>query len=183
MTIICALRDRGETWVGCDGQVTGGQHIYPGSIRKWNFSADGWYALASAGDVVIRNALSALVGEMTVASAVLQESNAVEISRRLRGLLKENDVEKNHDKLWPNEFIVAGRDGIFDIASDLAVHRIPDGILWARGSGENYAMGAAHATLGDNPMARVRYALEAACAFSTSCGGELFVHRLGDTLP
>lgn len=180
MTVIVALRQHGETWIGADGLVSASNgDRYPGSVRKWNLGSDGRYAIASAGHSVTRTALAKIFDVTAILSGL-------ELSGVLRAIMKENDLEKDHDKRWPNEFIAVMPEGVFDVSSDLSVHPIPDGTLWARGSGENYAIGAGYA-LGKfqavSSEQRVIEAVNAACEFNKGCGGQHFIHRLGDPLP
>jgi ATP-dependent protease HslVU (ClpYQ) peptidase subunit len=179
MTIIVALHNRGETWVGCDGMVSSRGHLFPLSVRKWLFAINDMRAIAACGHSFTRNLMESVWDR----DQILAREPIVEVARELRRLMKADDIKDESDGVAPNQFILATRGGVWDIAGDWSVSVIPEGVLWARGSGEDYANGAGHATRGDGGKARVLKALEAACEYRGDCGGDLFVHRLGDPLP
>ena len=74
-----------------------------------------------------------------------------------------------------SEFIVANRNGIFQIASDLTVMQFEKYVVI--GSGDKYAYGALHAIYNTRRSAEqiARQAAQAAMYFEQTCGGEIDV--------
>lgn len=182
MTIICALRQNGETWIGADSRATGNSSlIYASSIKKWAATSDA--AIGATGDAHLTQLLQ------QNRAKILKDALPELIADRLLAVIKENSYSnKPHDDggalSWGNSGLIATHQGVYDMDSTFMVLKIDDGVLWARGSGRNFALGAGHAARGDNPRARIVKALEAACAFQGDCGGQLFIHRLGhDPIP
>ena len=189
MTIICALRVGGQTWIGSDTRVMGGTAIYPAPIQKWVVNASGALGVAGQGYMLslVRLHLATRIG-----------APVDEIADGLRALQKEyefNDDKDRGPKAYGQSFIYATEAGIWDIDSASASLEMPEGKLWARGSGSDYALGTdfairrrlEEAGTSDSdvnpiwPMAeyRVETALQAACEFDAGCGAPLFIHRLG----
>lgn len=176
MTVICALHQNGETWIGADSRACGSHgQIIAGSIKKWIVSADA--AIGSNGEAIATQILH------RNRAVILHVPNPCQIADEFKSLIipafkESGDTESA--KAWGVSSLIATHHGVYDVDSAFHVMEINRGTLWARGAGRDFAIGAGNATRGDNPMARVRKALEMACEFNAGCGGQLFIHRLGD---
>jgi ATP-dependent protease HslVU (ClpYQ) peptidase subunit len=179
MTVICGLHHRGETWIGADSRATGNHGIvFASSVKKWAVGPSA--AIGLSGEAIGTQVLHRNRDE------ILKTGAPMEIVDRMADALKPHFKESGDGdgaKAWGFTTLLATHHAIYDVDSTFMALEIESGVLWARGSGKEYAIGAGHAMRGDNPMARIRRALEAACQFDSGCGGQLFIHRLGDPLP
>lgn len=175
MTVVCAVHDRGETWIGCDTRACRGETIIPAAAHKWHVHDR--LALGVAGDSRVHN----IVG---VSRETLLENDApFAVAEALRKVLKEYDIgfageDRAGVKSMGQFFILATPKAVFSIGACLAVSQISDGWLYAVGSGAAEAHGAGHALRQEPPQFRVRAALLAAMAFDAGCGGETWIRQI-----
>lgn len=176
MTVIAAIHDQDETWIGSDTMwVYGGSKLF--EAPKW--VVRGSHAIGVAGarrtiDLCGANAERLFDGV----------DGPVQFVDRLHALLAEAGYERN-----PNErgrdfgemFIYADVFGVCAIGTSGGTIKMAPGTLWADGSGDRFAIGAGAALAGTGtPEERLHRAIEIAIAHDDGCGGEPWIHRLGD---
>lgn len=195
MTIIAAIRDplSDTTWIGSDTRGCRGS-IYSDVGFKW--VRYGEWAVGNSGNLRAQNVMMAHAEELFVGL-----SGAYLFTTRARRLLKEDGFDR--DKYSFSEdlnqsMILAHPKGLWSIGSDFSIVEVPAGVLWAEGSGREFALGAFHALqatrLGFDDMTQfmpeslrteigenlVRKSIEAAIAYDTGCGGRVIVEALID---
>jgi hypothetical protein len=178
MTIITALSSSGKIVLGHNDGHTVGDSPMPGRGYPW--LRLGHWELGVSGSSGIFNVICHHATDFSESAG-----SAADMVFRLRSLLvqygfgcRDNDEPEDRYGIW---CILAHVDGqIWNIDEKLAYSQIPEGVLWARGSGGDYARGAdfALSTLGVAPEARVRIATDAAIALDLFCGGASHVRTL-----
>jgi len=99
-------------------------------------------------------------GQEVMAYLVTRWTDALRTTFKDAGFAsKENEVERG------GHFLIGYDRRLFHIEGNYQVFEASDGFD-AVGSGEEYALGALHATAGEKPMDRVRIALDAAARFT-----------------
>lgn len=172
MTIVCALHATSETWIGSDTQITeDGLRI----VHQTKWVIEGTTALGYAGHGRTYNLLEDRKGD------ILVTADPEAVAKRLAAALRDagfKPAEKDSWSEWGGTFLLATPHGIWDY--DATLCHSPVGPFWARGSGRQFALGAAHALMrsGSAWSAIVPAALAAACALDTYCGGKPFFQRL-----
>lgn len=181
MTVVCALHMDGYTVIGADSRVTIGQNTrLPSAAKKWHISPDKTQAIASTGS----GRTLVLIRESNILD---KASGSHEVAEFLRELIKKDGYASSADDgrgalSFGDTYLYADASGVWDIDSRFATWPIDDGVLWARGSGMDYAVGAGFAMQKDaslNPYYRVRMAIEAAIANDLGCGGDIFIEHIG----
>lgn len=185
MTVICAIHDRGETWIGSDTQALIAAYRPEISGPKW-VSLNG-VAVAAAGDLrtlnIIQEHPDRLLGDLLGPFAFVE---------RLRALLAEfgydakpyGDTERAPN--FGTSLLFADETQVCDICPEFSVAEAMPGSMAARGSGQDYALGvffalyAAGILTGEGPAHVLRQAIAAAIKYDTGCGGEPWAQRLGD---
>ena len=182
MTIICALHDPKHrcTWIGSDRLTK----RYSGRAMDMGpkFAVYGPWAAGVSGDgrvndILINNAKTILDGL----------SGPMEFIARFIAVLKEHDFDlspaNNESPPNSNQTIVLAHanDEPWSITGDFCC--IPGGRFTAEGSGGPYALGAAFAqrNMQVPPSKLVETAILAAIEHDTSCGGEVWLHKLEKT--
>lgn len=171
MTIICAIHNDGQTWIGGDSLATTGGIRMPSVIEKWVIS--GRVAIGVSGDIRTLG----LVRRLTKLPL-----NALKIAEIMRKAVISDgyiNSSKGGASCYELSCIIALPDGVWDVDAAFDACRITDDCLWARGSGRDFALGAdfcTGSTIG--PELRVQNALGAAIYYDTSCGNDLFVKRI-----
>lgn len=183
VTVIAALHENGETWIGADSQRSyGNLRITP--VDKLIFSPDRSVAIGFAGfertNLLVNHNLS----------AVFASSEPFAIANAVRALVKEDGYsgavgrnEHNGPLGWGCDALIATLDGVWFMAEDSAVTKIQPGALWACGSGMEYAIGAGNAQQAGSPAQRVSAAIEISIRFDKGCGAPVQVHRVGVATP
>lgn len=182
MTVIVALRQHGETWIGADSQRSFG-NIRVTPVQKLVIFGD--MALGSAGYERTQALVRRNVGK------VFADSDPFLIGQRIRDLVKEDGYqgglgrdEHNGPLGYGCDMILATQAGVFFFAEDFTPTEIPTGTLWAAGSGMEYAIGAGNALdFNFSAEQRIKSALGVACRFDKGCGTPIVTYRLGDPLP
>lgn len=176
MTVIVALTQGGQTWIGADEQATlsGGRKVF--GVAKWHVGKA--WALANAGEP---RALQVAIR----AGAADLDGDAHDVALAIRAALKADGFEgKPYESTGAQGFnapwLFARPGEVWDSDSAFNLVRAPDGVMMARGSGMEYALGAAYACMcnGDPASRIVTLALEAASRNDTGCGGALMVRAL-----
>lgn len=181
MTIICALHQDGETWIGADSRTTWNGTAYSDDTEKWVVAADGSAAVAICGNARARYLL-----ERAAEGDLFFKSTAHSVADRLRTAIKDDEWRTQGEDGGPSYIQVSGiyasTEGVWRIACDFLVQRVSAGTFYADGSGGPEARGAAYvmAKNGTAPAEMLRTACEAAAALDSACGGPIFVRRLGD---
>jgi hypothetical protein len=188
MTVVAALTcPNGDVVIGADSRTDAAGHILPITSQKWYRSNLGWLGLS--GTSYQTTALGRMWSGLD--TATLSVDDAVE---RLRVFAEERKFfrQAGDDYRLDAEGIVVAHGHVFDLDSGLCCRPVWQGI-WARGSGCDYAIGAASAWLSVNdhvmlsdqferdritPTFVMERALEAACHWNSRCGGELFIRRV-----
>lgn len=173
MTIICAVHDAGQTWIGSDSLATFNDQ--PSSVGfKW--ATDGIWAFGLSG---FHRATEVLEANQDALFSDLH--TPFEFSSRVRDLLDEDGFkrsEKCATKNFGQDMILANRSTVWLISGDFSSVQIPEGKLTANGSGREYAMGAAAALKHETAEARMRRAIEIAIENDVYCGGDVTVRTL-----
>lgn len=180
MTVIVALRQHGETWIGADSQRSFG-NIRVTPVQKLMIAggvALGIAGFERTGALVYRNA-----------EKVFADCDPFLIGQRIRDLVKEDGYQggihrddHNGPLGYGCDMIIATKTGVFFLSEDFTPTQIPDGTLWAAGSGMEYALGAGNVASDAPTEGRINAAILAACRFDKSCGAPAVTYRLGDPL-
>ncbi|WP_306252362.1 hypothetical protein [Parvularcula sp. IMCC14364] len=183
MTIITALCESDKIWLGENTAVTVGDAILVDGTSKWSAFGD-WY-LGGAGDSVQIDILRLNSDDLSK-----PDMDARKIAQTIRDIFKEHDIaakdEEDASARYGISCILAHKNGrVFDLDPSLAISPIPEGKLWASGSGRDYALGADAALQGLSLSAeeRMNRATNAAIACDVNCPGEARVFLLGDERP
>lgn len=174
MTVIAALHQDGETWIGSDRAWVSGERPSPCDLAKWA-SLDGrWLACSGNGAT-----LSTLLHDPERFIGADAFDTAAKVLEFFKTSGYRGEPSEGGGALgFGNAFIFADASGVWDIDSACCVVPINHGELWARGSGVDYALGVGHDRRGDHSKDRVRRSIEAACRWDIYCGGRPFVRRL-----
>ena len=179
MTIICAVYDADarKFLLGCNSGALLGEVVLPEHGTKWLRFAN--WAIALSGRGVARDAV-----DMERAKFPNQTSDISQIVSFLRAALLKFDLGETRDgaKDFDISALVAHSGGdLFHLDSRLAVSRIPRGVMWAEGSGMDYALGAEAAlkTKGFSPQERLETAVLTAIDLDSGCPGEPIIETFG----
>lgn len=172
MTVIVACRDGGTVWIGSDTQANNADTVV-GPVEKWIIRKP--WAVGVAGNWRTLNVLQANADDLFDGLA-----GAYDFTCRARGLLERDgfNAEQNvGPKEWGQEMILAHPGGVWSVCNSFSIVEVPEGQVWADGSGRAYALGASFACKG-SAKERVRTAVKAAIRYSSACGGEVFLRSL-----
>jgi len=188
MTTIAAITNGSSTWVGSDtmGVIGDGRRIDP--VKKW-FLHDEW-AIGLSGDYRVLCLMAENRGKIFD-----DLSCPGEFAERMLNLLHDRHYQpKPADGSAPfynNSMILARAGRIWDVDGSFAYDEIPIGKLWARGSGCEYALGAAAGVAADHrsrPGSGVSHhdmlmlALKVANIYDVNTGENIFVHELTEVI-
>lgn len=173
MTILAAVHDKGETWIGADQRASFGNHVFD-HTPKWIFGSK--FALGIAG----WSRLYSLMCNMDFVHIA-----PVDIAGYMKSAIENDGWKKSEQSGGPGSYdfgaIIAYKDCIFAVSCDFGLTTVPEGQMWITGSGSSYGYGAYHALrhkIVDDNHQLVRSVIEAACAYDRSCGGEPMVGKL-----
>jgi len=184
MSVIAAIASSKSrlTWIGSDTMVCSGElKLINGP--KW-IVREPW-AVGVAGHLrtinVFHHHANELLGNLP---------DPYEFSRRARDLLKSDGYGEGKDTDGPPQFgqmiLLARPAAVWTVGADFSVMPLPEGKLWAEGSGRDLAIGAAHALLsvhgGLSERDVVRHAVEAAIIHDSNCGGSPWIAELGGSV-
>ena len=174
MTIICALRANGETWIGSDTQATECGQRSVANVEKW-IVQDG-FALGVCGALAFLNVLQEHAHEIE------PSWTGARLWRWAVGHLTTFGVEPKKEPgvaPWVDcSLIFATTERVLQICAFGGVVDFSAGEFCARGSGDEYALGAAYAMQGQKCEDVMKTAIKAAVFNDTGCGGEVWVRRL-----
>ncbi len=179
MTIICATYDAnaGKVWLGCDSGSLIGDMIAPEHRTKW-LRFTGW-ALAFSGGGIAHDAL-----ETERAKFPNQTTDISQVTSFIRTAFAKYDLGETNNgaKEYNVSGLIAHSSGdLYNVDARLAVRRIPEGTMWACGSGMKFALGAdiALKIKGFSPQERMETAVLTAIDLDSGCLGEPIVERFG----
>lgn len=179
MTVIAAVHQNGETWIGADSQRSFG-HLKVGPVSKLIIGPS--VILGISGAELTNNLVS------NNREAVFVDTDPWQIGRRIKALVKEDGYQgrtETHEDVVPQygaDIIIARSDGVWHLSSGFTLSAMKEGDLWAVGSGGEIAMGAGYALATAHPRERVQMALQAACYWCRGCSAPFHVERLGAAL-
>ena len=175
MSILVAMIDKGTVWVGSDTQITDGGTKWM-LEPKWTFSPP-WVF----GTVGSARAATVLAHK---APDVFHSSNTIhEVCFRARNALLADGFKPAEGAVpgIPEFDMLAARGSeLWWIGDDFSGEIVKPNMPVAIGSGDAYALGAMMVTQdqGDPPESILRAGLKAAMKFSTSCGGDEWIHSI-----
>ncbi|MGI9507334.1 MAG: hypothetical protein ACR2RE_30190 [Geminicoccaceae bacterium] len=176
------MADGPTVWIGSDTQATDTQGDVNETGPKFSVH-DGW-AIGVAGCHFTANLIAAEIGGL-VAGLTDVRSPAWEFTGRLSQLFRDYDyTPKEQDTgspQWGGWYILAGHGRVWALDSCLSPLEYHHGQLVARGSGMDFARGVGFAMRQSDmpPSEIVGLGIEAAIAFDSGCGGNVWVERLG----
>jgi ATP-dependent protease HslVU (ClpYQ) peptidase subunit len=178
MTIITALHEDGETYFGYgNGTEVGGTPIF-NNYSPW-IILENW-ALGITGQSILQTHIS----NNTEVFSKIEDDPRV-FTEKMSKLFTENDCGTRSDDGFVDIYgiycILLHRSGkIWDLSGCLSLTEIPEGRLWARGSGGDYAIGADYGYVLHNKKAnakdRVFVATSSAIVNDIYCIGEAVVN-------
>ena len=175
MSILVALVDKGTVWIGSDTQLTnGGAKWMLGP--KWSF-APPW----TFGVVGSSRAATVLTHKAPEVFGVADTIHDVCFNAR-NALLADGFKAATGDVPGIPDFdaLVVRGPNLWWLGDDFAGEPVQADLPVAIGSGDAYAFGAMMVARehGAGPEETLRAGLRAAMRFSTSCGGEEWVHSI-----
>lgn len=168
MTIVCGYHACGQTWIGADTNVNGGDYIYPEKFSK--IVRLGPWALGIAGSAATPSLIRRKGGP------IVQMKDPQDIADFLQSLYREagyKQIDSSGPPRYDQEVVLASRAGVWSI-SDGGIVGEPKWGFVAAGSGAWPAFGAAFVAvrLGRGGKEVVERAIGAACALDQKCGGK-----------
>jgi hypothetical protein len=175
MTIIVAIANNNQACVGSNtGCTIAKDSLIDTGIMPWIFFQN--WALGVSGSMLVLNLL-----RHNIVNFVEDTDNPESVMSEVRKILSDYDVGTKTEATWSYDVwcILAHRDGqIWDVDESLCLCPIPNGIFWARGSGEKYSLGAASALSSMNPNISiediVKHSVKAAIDNDIFCPGSIF---------
>lgn len=173
MTCVAGVVQGGRVYLGADSQVTGAgvRMSAPAALKVFRL---GSLLVAGAGPVSelqaaryleIPNLLRRVEDPLQYVVNVL--------TRHLRASLSHAG-QLDPDGTWNSVLLVGVQGRLFSVGNDFAVVEHTDHA--AAGTGHRFALGSLYTTENaSSPEWRLRIAIEAACALSTSCGGPITI--------
>ena len=179
MTIICAIyeAEARKFWLGSNSGTLIGDTITPEHRTKWLRFAN--WAVAISGRGIAHDAL-----EMERAKFPNQSGDVAQVTAFTRPALAKFDIGEMDEgaKDYGVSGLIAHSGGaLYSLDTRLAVSRIPEGAMWACGSGMEFALGADMALRTKNfpPRERIETAVFAAIDLDSGCPGEPIVESFG----
>ncbi|MEL6360813.1 MAG: hypothetical protein AAFR21_06975 [Pseudomonadota bacterium] len=179
MTIICAVYDADarQVWLGCNSGSLVGDTIMPEHRTKWLRFAN--WAVAISG----RGVASDII-ELERAKFPNQSSDVSQVTSFLREAFRKHDLGEMDGgaKDYDISGLIAHSSGdLYHVDTRLAVSTIPQGVMWACGSGMDFALGAENAmkTKGFSAQERLETAVLTAMDLDSGCPGEPIIENFG----
>ena len=179
MTILCAVYDADarKFWLGCNSGGLVGDTILPEHGTKWlRFTK---WAVAVSGLGIVRDLLEAERAKFpNQSSDISQVSNFIRTTFGKYEFGEMSEGAKDYDICG----LIAHSEGtLHHLDRRLSASRIPQGAMWACGSGMEFALGADMAlkTKGFSAQERIETAVLAAIDLDSGCPGEPIVESFG----
>ncbi len=189
MSIIVAVKKAGSIAVAADTMHSSGSHreYSDNLISRTKLRKVGSSCLAGVGWSVYDNIIDHYVKSFKRPPVLKDEMGVFEFFLKLWKAMRSkyqvvNDQPDKDDRSpfadLDSEFIVANKNGIFQVSSDLTVMQFEKYVVI--GSGDKYAYGAIHAIYDTKRTAEqiAQQAVQAAVYFEQTCGGEIEVDRI-----
>jgi len=176
VSVIVALRDKKNTWIGSDTRVVSGG-IPMNDGPKWVICHP--WALGIAGSCRARD-----VVRYNIASICSDTYNEYDIVQALVGVLDTHNIGFVKDAGmdvpdYGQNFILAhAKLGIWGLCNSLSLSKQPRGKLWATGSGRSFALGAGFVSRQADSKGTLKVAIEAAMNYDINCGGKTWIKKL-----
>ncbi|MEL7487098.1 MAG: hypothetical protein AAGJ87_07785 [Pseudomonadota bacterium] len=179
MTIICAIYDADARTVllGCNSGSLIGDTIVPEHRTKWLRMAS--WAIAVAGRGIANDVL-----EAERAKFPNQTNDIVQVTSFMRAAYAKYDigeVDEGAKDYHLGGLIAHAGGALYSLDTRLSITAIPEGAMWACGSGMEFALGADAAlkTKGFGAQDRMETALLAAIDLDSGCPGEPLIEKFG----
>ena len=155
MTTIAAVTASGSTWFGWNSHATIGDTPVAGN-EPWISLGNWWVEVSGSSaqfDRIIRN-----TRELSI-----ELNDAHDVVALLESVLdpvSDDDGEETYG-IW--SILIKDSSQLWDLDSSFALSAIPEGRIWSRGSGMDYALGAGFAAMhcGKRPEEALSIAIEA----------------------
>lgn len=180
MTTIMGIWQGNKAWLAGDYRVTGGEnHLYPSAERKIiRREIIGKDRVREVGMGLSGSHIACQLARQAFDAAPMAD-DALHVSMSML-----SNIQTHPDKTLTTYGIMLWSGKMYDVDTKGAVTRIEENVVWARGSGEDYAMGAAEALR--NYVANIPILLDlafkAVTKFDLHTGGGLQVEEfdIGD---
>lgn len=186
MTTIVVVRKGNEAVIGADTLGTYGDQLesatYIKNASKLIAVGDTWLAVTghAALDMVLRNIFAHTKNRRAFHSVDEILTTSLELHRRLKDHYFLNPEEDDQDSFESSRMniLLANPHGIFGLCARRTVFEYVK--FYAFGSGEQYALGAMHATydIAANAEAVARAGLEAAISFDSGSGAPVEIKKI-----
>ena len=181
MTLICAITDGKDTWLGSDTHsvLERGAGALRASYCGSKWAINGEWAYANTGDAVVSDLIAArfayLTGDLTAATAALLFPARLQADIYEKLGLRPGYGEGEHAPVWGNQGLLATKGCVWAITQDMTCRPIPHLSLEASGSAAPWAIGAAWARqqgIAWTMQDIVHIALDAGIAFDMQIRGK-----------
>lgn len=178
MTVLIAIKGSYSVWIGGDGRVCRGDQIVADDVVKWTEINKFW--LGWSGHVRINTLLGLHRKDLLEIRDMVSLAEAVRALAIADGWTAESEVKGSSIDYQFDLLITDGKRVLRYDGDGSAILKTEIGDIVARGSGSEYALGAAHAVLADGGTSTnaVGAALAAAVRFNVGCGGDLFIQEI-----
>jgi ATP-dependent protease HslVU (ClpYQ) peptidase subunit len=174
MTVVCAVKDGPDVWIGSDSRMLAGSFLYQMPVGKW-LAADGW-RIGISGSYRFASLLTHRPPALGVTAFDAAEAlRALIVADGWQPLQDQKEGPVRHDI---GMILVSPEHEVYELGT-AGIPVDQGNEFTAIGSGYEYALGAAHARRLERPEARVRIAIDAAIKYDVSCGGAPYVERIG----
>jgi ATP-dependent protease HslVU (ClpYQ) peptidase subunit len=174
MTIIVALQTDKNTYIGSDTCLVAGDRKLAGNYQKWVVHRN--WAIGFAGCWKVFNIIQLNYRQLLTGLKYPED-----FIKKLEVLLNDNNVGKHEEYTvdYGQNLLLAKKNSlVWHLDPLLAISEIPKDMLWAEGSGAEYAIGCGFALANRSPEERMERSIEAAKEFCVNCGGETFIRKL-----
>ena len=179
MTIICAIydADAGKFWLGCNSGNLVGDTVMPEHGTKW-LRFTNW-AIAISGLGVAHDVLE--IERSKFPNQTTDVSQVTSFIRTAFAKYEFGEIESGAKDYDISGLIAHSGGALYHVDRRLAVSRIPAGVMWACGSGMEFALGAdiALKTKGFSAEERMETAVLTAVDLDSGCPGEPIVESFG----
>ena len=175
MTIITAIHDPKEnvTWLGSNGRATIGSYVSPSIDTKW-FAAGGW-AIGITGTGPKLEALEA--HEKEFPNEATRPFEILAFMKEAYGAFDIGEMEEGLKRYCGNGLLVQKSGAVWDFDNSFCLTPVATGVIWARGSGMDLALGAGIALkeFVASPKALTKRILEIVTANDVDSPGEILL--------